>query len=200
MQTQRQTSAAAHRHCAAPLIRHLRASHTASPAVIHPFFFLLLISHKHGVSVYFSSEYCRRGLTKRSQKQTADDLFPITSSSLPPHSVPRSHCTFSQASLLFLSLSSSSSVPPPPPDCLRHPPLLVSPALLPFFPASLWLLASSSTCLSFHPTHLLLHLTALPLPFPFIHSLPPSSTLCYSACLPACRYLPIKDCLRPPLC
>lgn len=91
--------------------------------------------------------------------------------------VPRyfSHCLH-----LPLCLITLFSLPS---RCVSHPPLLVPPALLP--PFFLCLLASFPTCLSFHPTHLLLCLITVPLPFPFIHSLVLHTVmLCLSACMP----------------
>lgn len=144
------------------------------------------------------------GLTKRSQKQTADDLFPIAPPPLFP--APRAHCTFSQASPLFLSLSSSSSVPhhslfSPPSSTVygTHPSLFLqhcSP-LFPCFPLASCIFSHLSV-LSSHSFAPAPHRPSLTLSF---HSLPPSprcATL--PVCLPACRYLPIKGCLRPPLC
>lgn len=176
-----------------------RSSHSSLASFTHCFAccdtpFFLLISHKHAVSVYFSSEYFRRGLTKRSQKQTADDLFPITSSSLPPRSVPRSPLSlhilpgFPVISLTVFIFLCASSVPPhthtprlftaPTPSCFSG-----TAPLFPCFPLASCIFSHLSV-LSSHSFAPAPRRPSLTLSF---HSLPPSLIhavlLCLSACL-----------------
>lgn len=124
-----------------------------------------------------------------------------------PHSSGSSHILpgfpryFSRRLHLPRLITLSSALPPPlfiiPTTslflqrCLKRTPPPHLPPARSLFP---WMLASSPTCLSFHPTHLLLRLITLPLPFPFIHSLTLRGVVTLPACLSVCS---IKGCLRP---
>lgn len=162
----------------------------------------LLAVHKRVPRTWFSSEYFRRGLTKCRQKQTADDLLLITSSFF-SLSVPHSSLLlFAHSPRLprFIFLVSSLFILPTLPllFIIPVPPLLFQRCFLPSISALPWLLTSSPTCLSFHPTQSLLCLITLPVPFLFIHSLTLRGVvLCLSARL---SVFPLKGCLRPLLC
>lgn len=187
------------RRRAASLVRHLQASPTASPAVIHPFSVFFCRYFTNTPLLYISPlNISEGGLTKRSQKQTADDLFLIAPQSLLPaliaHS-PRLSRYFSHCLHLPLLL-----ITPPPPDCLRYPPLLVPPALLPSFsllpPGFLHLLPP--VC-PFIP--LICSCASPPFPYPFLSFTPSLPLHAMVRCLSACLSVsPIKGCLRPPLC